>query len=117
MSLRWTHTSRAAAGAWPAPGVWRRPDGVTSVAAGAWLTGGTGPVTVVLEGTVLHPSAPDAAWSPLASWTLGPEAPVATSGLAPLVVALVRFVRWRLASTPEAAPPGAALSLTLEPQD
>lgn len=108
---------RAQDNTWAPPAVWTRPDGVQTGAAGAWLSGGSGPVDVVLEGTVLHADAPADAWTALASWTLSPDGPTATTGLQPVLLGLVRFVRWRISSSPDAAPPGASLSLAIETQD
>lgn len=80
--------------------------GVVALAAGLVLGGD---VTVSLQGTVLHPDAPDGAWVELWSGSLSSAAPAAASVASPIYVGAASWLRWRLSP----APSGASVQLAL----
>ncbi len=100
---------RASGETWSAAPVFERPVGLGLVGVGAWVGHPTAATTVVLEGTVLHPSAPDSAWTTLWQGVVSAEAP-AVVGASPLFVGAVRWLRWQ---TTTATPPGEASTLHL----
>jgi len=98
---------------WGAPVGIKRQPGHTAASVGAWCSDVAEDTTVVLEGTVLHADAPNAAWTQLWTATLSDGAPTSTSGAEPIYIGCFRFLRWRL-NTSSAPNPGSVVHLAFD---
>ena len=100
----WSGTS------WSGSKPFSRPPGLRVVGVGVASTGLTesAEVAVDLQGTALHPDAPDLAWESLWSTTLTATTPAAAQLSRPVWVGAAAWLRWVL-STITAPAPGAAI--------
>jgi hypothetical protein len=87
---------------WAGASAFSRPAGLRVVGVGVVLLGLTGPaeVQVDLQGTAVHPDAPDSAWESLWSDTLNAVAQLSR----PVWVGAAAWLRWVLSSVNAPAP-------------
>lgn len=99
---------------WAPMAVFVRPDGLRVAGVGVAARGLTGEavVAVQLQGTVLHPDAPEGAWDALWTTTLTANAPAAARLADPVWVGTAAWLRW-LVSTVSAPDAGASLHAVL----
>lgn len=108
-----THATWAG-GAWSAAPAFGLPDGLRVAGVGVAARGLTegDAVAVDLQGTVLHPDAPDGAWASLWTATLTAAEPAAARLAEPVWVGTASWLRWVVA-TLSAPAAGASLHAVL----
>ena len=110
------HDTRAAWNGidWSGSRPFARPSGLRVSGVGVVALGLTGSaeVAVDLQGTAVHPDAPDAAWESLWTATLTPAAPVSAQLSRPVWVGVAAWLRWVLSNV-SAPAPGASIHAAL----
>lgn len=102
------HDSRATwtGSEWAGARAFSRPAGLRVAGVGVVSLGLTGPaeVQVDLQGTAVHPDAPDPAWESLWSATLNAATPAVAQLSRPVWVGAAAWLRWVLSSVTAPAP-------------
>ena len=100
--------------AWSGSTAFARPPGLRVSGVGVVALGLTGSadVAVDLQGTAVHPDAPDAAWESLWTANLTPAAPATAQLSRPVWVGVAAWLRWVLSNV-SAPAPGASIHAAL----